>query len=114
MTHARTYPTILTVVLALLAVFDSIATAQENRQFSYTVGRNAIISITNDYGPITVKPSGNRQVILPTVSHSGTVAFVNEQPGDRVELRVQSNRQGTLFWRYWFCCLPVQPTLFCS
>jgi DUF4097 and DUF4098 domain-containing protein YvlB len=95
MTYSCTYPTILTLLLALIPLFGPPAIAQESKEFSYTVGRKAIISITNNYGPITVKPSGNRQVIVTTVSHSDTVTFVNEQRGDRIELRAESNRQGT-------------------
>jgi hypothetical protein len=54
-----------------------------------------VVSITNNYGPITVKPSGSRQVVVETVSHSDAVSLVNEQHGDRIELRSVSSRQGT-------------------
>jgi hypothetical protein len=42
---------------------------------------------------ITVKPSGSRQVIVTTVSRSDAVTFVNEQHGNRIELRSMSSRQ---------------------
>ena len=54
-----------------------------------------MVSITNNYGPITVKPSGSRQVVIETVSHSDAVSLVNEQHGDRIELRSMSSRPGT-------------------
>ena len=80
------------VVISLLAL---TAAAQEKKEFTYTVGPRAVVSITNNYGPITVKPSGSRQVVVETVSHSEAVGLVNEQHGDRIELRSISSRQGT-------------------
>ncbi len=68
---------------------------QEKKDFSYAVGPGAVISITNNYGRITVKPSGSSQVVVETVSHSDAVSLVNEQHGDRIELRSMSSRQGT-------------------
>jgi len=54
-----------------------------------------VISITNNYGSITVKPSGSSQVLVETIFHSDVVNLVNEQHGDRIELRSSSSRQGT-------------------
>ena len=44
----------LLVAISLLPV---MAKAQEKQDLSYTVGPGAVISITNNYGPITVRPS---------------------------------------------------------
>src|SRR6202158_4502176 len=85
-------PAQVVVVISLLAL---TAAAQEKKEFTYTVGPRAVVSITNNYGPITVKPSGSRQVVVETVSHSEAVGLVNEQHGDRIELRSISSRQGT-------------------
>jgi DUF4097 and DUF4098 domain-containing protein YvlB len=89
--HSRS-PIILVAVFPLLSVLVS---AQEKRVFSYTVGPGAVISISNNYGPITVKPSGSGQVTVETLSHSDEVSLVNEQHGDRIALRSMSSRQGT-------------------
>ena len=94
MSDPHTGPRISNVWLAVIPLLGLIAAAQENKQFSYAVGRQAIISITNNYGPITVKPSGSRQVWVTTVSHSDAIRFVNKRHGNRIELRVESNRQG--------------------
>jgi hypothetical protein len=94
MTNARKHSRISTVLLAVFSLLSLLATAQEKKEFSCTVGPGAVISITNNYGPITVKPSGNSQVVVETVSHSDTVNLVNEQHGDRIELRSISSRQG--------------------
>jgi DUF4097 and DUF4098 domain-containing protein YvlB len=85
------YPTNVVVVITLLAL---TAAAQEKKEITYTVGPKAVVSITNNYGPITVKPSPNRQVVVESVIHSDTVSLVNEQHGDRIELHSISTRQG--------------------
>ena len=92
MVHAREHPGVIVVSMALLL---SAASAQERKEFSYTVGPQAVISITNTYGAITIKPSENRQVVVTTVSYSTGVSFENEQHGDRIDLRSVSTRQGS-------------------
>ena len=100
MTNARKHSRISTVLLAVFSLLSLLAAAQEKKEFSYTVGPGAVISITNNYGPITVKPSGSSQVVVETVSHSDAVSLVNEQHGDRIELRSISSRQGTNLVEY--------------
>jgi len=92
MAHAREHPGIVVVSLIL---FLSAATAQGKKEFTYTVGPQAVISITNTYGAVTIKASQNRQVVVSTVSHSPGVSFENEQHGDRVNLRSISTRLGS-------------------
>jgi hypothetical protein len=77
-----------------------LAAAQDKKEFSCTVGPLAVISITNNYGPITVKPSGSSQVLVETILHSDAVNLVNEQHGDRIELRSTSRRPGTNLVEY--------------
>ena len=90
-------PAGLVVAIALLALPAAAQDKekQEKKDFSYAVGPGAVISITNNYGPIAVRPSGSGQVVVETVSHSDAVSLVNEQHGDRIELRSMSSRQGT-------------------
>lgn len=90
-------PAGLVVAIALLALPAAAQDKekQEKKDFSYAVGPGAVISITNNYGPIAVRPSGSGQVVVETVSHSDAVSLVNEQHGDRIELRSVSSRQGT-------------------
>ena len=82
----------LVVVYPLLSW---VAVAQDKKEVSYTVGPQAVISVTNNYGPITVKPSGNGKVVVKTVSYSDAVTFENEQHDNRIELRSTSTRQGS-------------------
>src|SRR6202521_3304152 len=100
MTNARKHSRISTVLLALFSLLSLLAAAQEKKEFSCTVGAGAVISITNNYGPITVKPSGTPQVLVETIFHSDAVNLVNEQHGDRIELRSISSRQRTNLVEY--------------
>jgi hypothetical protein len=94
MTKVREHVRISTVLVAVFSLLSGVASAQEKKGFSYTVGPKAVISITNYYGPITVKPSGNGLVVVTTVSYSDGVSFENEQHGNRIELRSISTRHG--------------------
>ena len=94
MTNVRNCPRFSIVLVVVFPLLSLLLSAQEKKEVSYTVKRRAVISITNDYGPITVRPSGNRQVVVTTVSRSDAVSFVNEQHGNRIALRSMSTRQG--------------------
>jgi len=100
MTNARKHSRISTVLVAVFSLLSLLAAAQEKKEFSCTVGPLAVISITNNYGPITVKPSGSSQVLVETIFHSDAVNVVNEQHGDRIELRSTSSRLGTNLVEY--------------
>jgi len=88
-TFSKRLATILISLCALVSV------AQQKKEGSYQVGPKAVISITNNYGPITIKPSPTGEVLITTISHSKTVSFDNEQHGNRVQLRSVSPAQGT-------------------
>jgi hypothetical protein len=78
MTGARSPSAISAVLVAAFPVLSLLAAAQEKKEFGYFVGPKATISTTNNYGSITVKPSGNDQVTVTTVSCSDAVTFENE------------------------------------
>jgi len=99
MTNARKHSRI-TVLLVVSSLLSLLAAAQEKKEFSCTVGPLAVISVTNNYGPITVKPSGSSHVLVETIFHSDAVNVVNEQHGDRIELRSTSRRPGTNLVEY--------------
>ena len=87
MTNPRNHSRLSTLVAVVFPILSLLVSAQDKKEFSYTVGPHAVISITNNYGPITIKPSRNRQVVITTVSYSEAVSFENEQHGNRIELR---------------------------
>jgi hypothetical protein len=81
------------LVISFLAL-SAGAQDKDKKELTYNVGPRAVVSITNNYGPITVKPSPSRQVVVETLSHSDGVSLVNEQHGDRIELHSISSRPG--------------------
>jgi DUF4097 and DUF4098 domain-containing protein YvlB len=95
MMDAGSHPRVSALLVAAVPILSLLTAAQEKKEFRYTVGPKAIVSITNNYGAITVKPSGNNQVVATTVSYSDAVTFENEQRGNRIEFRASSGRQGS-------------------
>ena len=95
MTNPRNHSRPSTLVVVVFPILSLLASAQNKKEFSYTVGSHAVISITNNYGPITIKPSRNRQVVITTVSYSEDVSLENEQHGSRIELRSISPHEGS-------------------
>jgi DUF4097 and DUF4098 domain-containing protein YvlB len=62
------------------------ASAQVRKEFRYTVGPRAAISITNQYGPISVKPSTGTQVVVTAILHSDRAEVDQSQSGNRVDI----------------------------
>jgi DUF4097 and DUF4098 domain-containing protein YvlB len=83
-----------TIIMALFSVISLRASAQDKKAFNYTVGPHALGSITNRYGPTTIKPSRSSQVVITTVSYSKAVSYENEQHGNRVQFRSLSPQEG--------------------
>ena len=52
---------LVSVVILATAI---CASAEVRKEFRFTVGPGAVISITNQYGPISVKPGAGSQVIV--------------------------------------------------
>ncbi len=77
-----------TLVL-LIAGAAVLAPAQQKISKSFNVQPGAIVTITNDYGPITVKPAGatGTQVLVNATPHSNKVEIDTNQSGNRVEVR---------------------------
>ena len=84
----------LTRVAFTVCLVVPVATAQQTLNSSYKVVPKTIVSVTNEYGPITVKPSSNGQVVVQAVSQSQAVTFDHEQHGNHLDLRARSQAQG--------------------
>ena len=52
--------------------------AQETKEVSYQAGPKAVIAITNNYGPITIKPAIGGHVLVTMASHTRDVTFETE------------------------------------
>lgn len=71
----------------LLAGLATVAVAADNRkQFRYTAGPGSHVSIRNEAGPVVVRPSSGRQVLIVATTHSDSVEVDATQTGNRIEV----------------------------
>jgi len=75
-------------VLALIVVscLGSVALAQTRKEFRFTVGPKANISVDNQYGGISVKPGSSNQVVITATQVSNKTEVDNQQRGNRIEV----------------------------
>jgi hypothetical protein len=91
------------VVFVLFICLSALSIAGQEthqRKETYTVGPRAVITVTNECGPITIRPSSTGKVQVTMVWDSPSVEFVNEQRGNRLELRGKSNPRGRNMAQY--------------
>jgi DUF4097 and DUF4098 domain-containing protein YvlB len=62
------------------------ASAELRKEFRFNVSPGSVISITNQYGPISVKAGSSSQVIVVAVLHSEQVEIDHTQSGNRVDI----------------------------
>ncbi len=74
---------LVTVVILATAI---CASAEVRKEFRFTVGSGAVVSITNQYGPISVKPGAGSQVFVVATLHSEQVEIDQTQSGNRVDI----------------------------
>ncbi|HZU43555.1 MAG TPA: DUF4097 family beta strand repeat-containing protein [Terriglobales bacterium] len=74
-------------VLAFIGAALLTASAQTTKEFRYTVGPKSTVVVVNRFGPISVRPSTNNQVIATATLHSNKVEVDENHNGNRVELR---------------------------
>jgi DUF4097 and DUF4098 domain-containing protein YvlB len=71
-------------VMVLIAVV--FATAETRKEYRFKVHHRASVSIANPYGPISVKPSGGKQVLVTAILHSDKVEIDHSHRGNRVSV----------------------------
>jgi DUF4097 and DUF4098 domain-containing protein YvlB len=74
----------LAVVMVLAAA--TFAVAETRKEYRFTVGPRASVSITNEYGPISVKPAAGNQISVTAILHSSKVEVDHSQSGNRVNI----------------------------
>jgi Putative adhesin len=72
----------LAVVVVLAGT--SCAFAESRQEFRFDVGRHVIVSVLNQYGPISVKPGASKQVVVTAITYSDQVEIDKSQSGNRV------------------------------
>jgi hypothetical protein len=76
-----------TVVTLVLATYlSATAFAETKKEFHFTVGPNANISVDTQYGAISVKPGSGDQVVVTATLSSSSVEVDQQQNGNRIEI----------------------------
>jgi hypothetical protein len=76
----------VTLIVSLALVAIVCAQAETRKEMHFKVGRHATVSITNQYGPISVRPATGREVVVTAILHSNKVEIDQSQRGSRVEI----------------------------
>lgn len=76
--------TVVTLVLA--TCLASVAVAEIKKEYRFTVGPNANISVDTQYGAISVKSGSSTQVVVTATLQSDKVEVDNLQRGNRIEI----------------------------
>ena len=75
-------------MLVMLASCATLAAAAENRkEFHYSLGAHASVTVINQFGGVTVTPSNDAQVGVVALLHSNKVEVDAVQRGSRLDLR---------------------------
>ena len=70
----------------VLATCLSAAFAETKKEYRFTVGPNANVSVDTQYGAISVKPGSATQVVVTATLKSGNVEVDKQQNGNRIEI----------------------------
>jgi DUF4097 and DUF4098 domain-containing protein YvlB len=63
-----------------------LAAGETRKEFRFTVGPRATVSIINQYGPVSVKPGAGSQVVVTATLYSDKVEIDQGQSGSRVNV----------------------------
>jgi DUF4097 and DUF4098 domain-containing protein YvlB len=74
------------VTLILLTLLSSAAMAETKKEYRYTVGANANVSVDTQYGSISVQPGSSDQVVVTATLKSDNVEVDQQQNGNRIEI----------------------------
>jgi len=78
-----------------LVVCAATSSAQTPQPFKFSVGPEAAVTITNDFGDVNVHPGTGRQVIVSATPSSQSVTVDATQSGNRIDVRTHRAQQGT-------------------
>jgi DUF4097 and DUF4098 domain-containing protein YvlB len=72
---------------AMSVVLAGTLLSQSRKEYRFTVGSKASVSVNNPYGSISVKPSAGNTVVVSALVHSDKVVVDNSQMGNRVDVQ---------------------------
>ena len=79
-------PNTTVVTLVLVTCLASAAFAETKKEYRFTVGPKANISVDTQYGAISVKPGGASQVVVTATLKSDKVEVDRQQNGNRIDI----------------------------
>ncbi|MGB9205952.1 MAG: DUF4097 family beta strand repeat-containing protein [Terriglobales bacterium] len=74
------------VTLVLVTCLASAALAETKKEYRFTVGPKASISVDTQYGAISVKPGSASQVVVTATLKSDKVEVDRQQNGNRIDI----------------------------
>jgi len=74
------------VTLVLATCLSTAAFGETKKEYRFTVGPNANVSVDTQYGAISVKPGSVNQVVVMATLKSGNVEVDKQQNGNRIEI----------------------------
>jgi hypothetical protein len=80
--NSRTATLIITLTLTAMIC----AQAETRKELRFKVGHHATVSITNQYGPISVRPATGREVVVIATLASNKVEIDQSQRGNRIDV----------------------------
>ncbi len=84
--HHLVFPQTTAVTLALATCLSASAFAGNIKEYRYTVGPNANISVDTQYGAISVRPGSANAVVVTATIKSDNVEVDQQQNGNRIEI----------------------------
>jgi len=73
-------------IVLVAATVATTLVAETRKEYHFKVHRRASVSVFNQYGPISVKPSSGHQVVVSAVLHSDKVEVEPSQSGSRISI----------------------------
>jgi len=74
-------------LITVTVIMAATLVAESKKEFHFTVGPRAGVSVINPYGSISVKPSLTNTVSITAILHSDKVEVDNNQSGNRVDIQ---------------------------
>lgn len=74
------------IMLVLLSCMATAALAESRKEYRFTVGPHATVSVDNQFGAIAVKPGDKDEVVVTATLKSDSVEIDQQQNGNRIEI----------------------------
>src|SRR4029453_4557079 len=75
-----------TIAVVVVVSVATLAIAESKKEFRFTVGPHANVTVMNQFGPISLKPGGANQVVVTAITPSDKVEVDQSQTGNRIEI----------------------------